>query len=296
MNRKLNWDLIKSFLVVADTGSLSAAASALGISQPTLSRHMTELESQTGLHLFNRSRSGMQLTEKALELVDEARLVAQHASRLEMKAAGQSAELKGPVRVTASDVVSTYILPEIIAEFGRAEPLIEVELVVSNEIQNLLSRDADIAIRMTRPTQLDVVAMRLNALHMGAYARRDYLEDRGRPETIDDLFGHDLVGYDRATLILDAMKGLGISGGRELFRYRTDDQVAYWELVTAGAGVGFGPNFIASRNNDIIRILPELEIPSLEMWLAYHVELKNNPRIRRATDFIGEKLRNLDLT
>jgi len=282
-------------MAVVEEGSLSAAAEKTGISQPTLGRHINELEAQIRVKLFIRGRGGMQLTEQAIELVEEARKMQEHASQFSLKAQGKSEQVSGSVRITASDVVSTYILPDIFSKMAQEFDQIQVELVVSNEIQNLLTRDADIAIRMVRPMQNDVIASKVNAMHMGAYATKAYLEKNGRLVNIQDLFTHRMIGYDRSTLILDAMKSMQIDGNRDMFAYRTDDQVVYWELVRAGVGIGFGPNFIASKDNTLTRILPELEIGFLDLWLASHEELKTNMRIRKVMDFLKQELKALNL-
>ncbi len=291
----MDWNLLKSFMAVVEEGSLSAACEKTGISQPTLGRHINELEAQTGITLFIRGRGGMQLTEQAIELVEEARKVQEHVSQFSLKAQGKSEQVSGSVRITASDVVSTYIVPDVFSKMAKEFDQIQVELVVSNEIQNLLTRDADIAIRMVRPTQNDIIASKVNTLHMGAYATRAYLEQYGNPETIQDLFAHRMIGYDRSTLILDTMKAMQIEGSRDMFAYRTDDQVVYWELVRAGVGIGFGPNFIASQDKALTRILPELEVTSLDLWLASHEELKTNIRIRKVMDFLKKEISKLNL-
>lgn len=291
----MDWNLLKSFLAVVDAGSLSSASVKSGISQPTLGRHINELEDELGVTLFIRGRAGMQVTENAIELVGEARKVERHASQFSLKAQGKSEDISGSVRITASDIVSTYILPDIFSKMANTFEQIEVELVVSNEIQNLLTRDADIAIRMVRPTQNDVITSRLNALHMGAYATEAYLDQFGAPKTLEELYKHRLIGYDRSTLILDAMKVMDIEGARAQFTYRTDDQVAYWELVRAGVGIGFGPNFIAAKASGLVRILPDLQIPSLDIWLASHEELRTNLKIRRVMDFLKQEIGSLNL-
>ncbi len=160
---------------------------------------------------------------------------------------------------------------------------------------NLLARDADIAIRMTRPIQNDLIAVKVNDLAMGTYAHERYLAKTGVPETVQDLAGHRLVGYDRDMLILNGMKALGIEGDRSLFTFRTDDQVAYWELVKAGAGVGFGARWLARQTPELRRVLPDLNIPPLPMWLASHQELRTSLKIRRVMDFLREAISAMPL-
>ena len=291
-----DWNHIRSFIAVADAGTLSAAAEALAISQPTLGRHVDELEAATGLTLFTRGRSGMRLTEAGLSLIEEARAMAADADRLALKAAGRAATVAGTVRITASDIVATYYLPAILTALKEDEPEIEIELVPSNAVQNLLSRDADIAVRMVRPTQNDVIARKVGDMTIGAFADRAYLDRHGRPASLADLAGHRLVGYDRDDLILRAMQAMGLAANRRDFTFRTDDQVAYWELVKAGAGIGFGPRYLASLTPSLEEVLPELSIPPLPVWLAAHQELRTSLRIRRVMDRLHEALSALPLS
>ena len=292
----MNWDRVRLFLEVAEAGSLIAAAERLGVSQPTLGRQIDRLEREIGVTLFQRGRTGMALTEAGLALVDDGRDMAAAAGRLRLTAEGAVASVSGPVRITASDVVSSYLLPEILVALKDAEPAIDIELVASNQVENLLLRDADIAVRMVRPTQNDLIAAKVNNMAMGTYAHRDYLARHGTPKTIEQLYDHRIVGYDRADLILRTMAELGLTGGREMFAFRTDDQVAYWELVKAGAGIGFGPRLIATRSPELIEVVEGLAIPALPMWLASHRELHTSARIRFVVDFLGQALRALPLS
>ena len=292
----MDWNLIKTFLAVAETGTLLAAAETLRLSQPTVGRHIDELEAATGLTLFIRGRRGMTLTEAGLSLLDDARSMAKEADHFLLRASGRASEASGPVRITASDIVANYLLPPILVALKDAEPGIDIELAPSNAVANLLARDADIAIRMTRPVQNDLIAVKLNELAMGVYAHEGYLARTGVPETVEDLAGHRLVGYDRDMLILNGMKALGIEGDRSLFTFRTDDQVAYWELVKAGAGVGFGARWLGRQTPELRRILPGLNIPALPMWLASHEELRTSLKIRRVMDFLREAISTMPLS
>ncbi|WP_306120329.1 MULTISPECIES: LysR family transcriptional regulator [unclassified Roseitalea] len=290
-----DWNLTKSFLAVIDAGTLSGAARATGISQPTLGRHMDELEALTGLVLFERGRAGMMPTSDALLLADRARDMRAGADAFAMAATGRERTVAGPIRITASDIVSTYILPAILVRLASAEPDLEIELVPSNSVQNLLARDADIAVRMVRPVQNELIVRKVGDLAMGAFCHPDYLGARRPPATIDELKTHRLVGYDRADLIERGMKRLGVWAPRSSFRFRTDDQVAYWELVRAGAGIGFGPLFVAGRTPDLVRVMPDLAIDPLPVWLASHRELRHSAKVRRVYDFLAEALSSLPL-
>lgn len=271
------------------------AATMLKISQPTIGRHITELETITGLTLFNRSRNGMQPTDAALSLARQARDMQREADAFSMLATARDEQLSGTVRITASQIVANFVLPKIIAKFRQVEPGIQVELVSSNQVENLLARDADIAVRMAQPTQNDIIARKTNALGLGAYAHEDYLSMNPLSTDPHDITQHTLIGYDRDDLIIDGMSKQGIKAVRSDFAIRTDDQVAYWHLLCAGAGIGFAPRYMAEQNQKLVQIFKELPIEPLPMWLASHQELKTNLRIRRTMDFLHEALRKLPL-
>ncbi|MGB0849215.1 MAG: LysR family transcriptional regulator [Thiolinea sp.] len=291
----MDWNLIRVFLSVADNGTLSRASEALEISQPTVGRHINELEAITGLTLFVRGRSGMELSEAGLKLVDDARGMASEAEQFILKAAGTASTVSGTIRITASEVVSTHLLPPLLCALKDAEPEIDIELVASNNVDNLLARDADIAIRMFRPTQNDLIARKVNEMAMGIHIAESYQQQFGAPTSFTELFRHRIVGYDRNDLIITSMAAYGVKANRDMFTFRTDDQVVYWELVKAGAGIGFYPRYIAANTPGIITILPGLEIGTMPMWLTAHQELRTNLRIRRVMDFLSDALSDLNL-
>ncbi|HEX6272201.1 MAG TPA: LysR family transcriptional regulator, partial [Polyangiaceae bacterium] len=236
----LDWSLVQAFLGVAEHGSLSAAARALGATQPTLGRQVRAIEEQLGVALFQRTEKGFTLTETGEALLPSARAMRQAVHDIELGAAGKGHGIEGTVRVTSSIVMATYHLPDILATLRREEPLIAVELAPSDESSNLHFREADIAVRMYRPTQLDLVTQHLGELRLGIFASKAYVARRGLPKTPPELFEHDIVGFDRDPAILEGFRAAGFPVERGFFKLRTDDQVAYWQLVRAGAGIGFG--------------------------------------------------------
>lgn len=286
----LDWTLLRSFLAVVDTGSLSAAAARINTTQPTLSRHIRELETQLGVSLFRRSVRGLDPTDAALGMVDDARAMGAAAEALALKATGRAATLSGTVRITASVVVSNLVLPSLVARLRAAEPLIQVELVASDVSQNLLRRDADIAIRMFDPTQGSLIARRLGETPLGLYGAHDYLARKGRPERLIDLLAHDVVGFDRADDILRGYAANGFPVTRTQFPVRCDDQMVCWHLLLAGAGLGFAQDRLARAIPALERIAVDLYIPPLPVWLVMHEEVRTNPRIRRVADFLTDHL------
>lgn len=288
-----DWSLLRSFLAVAEAGSLSAAARASGISQPTLGRHVRELETQLAVPLFTRAARGLALTDAGADLLPPARAMREAAVRATLAAAGRSEALSGTVRITASRIVSHYVLPDMLARLRADEPAIEIELLPSDTSENLLFREADIALRMYRPTQGELIAAHVAELPVGLYAAKGYLDRVGRPETTEDLLSMDSVGFLTSDLIVRAMHGLGIERRREDFPLRCDDQVVYWNLVRAGCGVGGMQRLIADRDPAVEHIAPFLSLPPLPVWLTAVGALRHTPRIRRVFDFLAESFRSL---
>lgn len=287
---QLDWALLQSFAAVGEHGSLSAAARATGTSQPTMSRHVSDLEARIGSRLFERTSTGIELTPAGARLMAHAREMSSAAERLSLTAAGQDDRLAGSVRITASNIVATYVLPDILTALRIAEPDIEIELVSSDRSENLLRREADIAVRMYRPEQPDVIAKKLGDLPIGMFAARTYIDRRGMPQSNEDILGHDVIGYDRSTLVIDGFARAGLKVDREFFAFRSDDQVVCWQMVVAGYGIGFNQVSIGEAEPRVVRIPLAGELGSLPVWLVAHAELKATPRIRRVYDFLAEQL------
>ncbi|MDV7144608.1 LysR family transcriptional regulator [Tropicimonas sp. TH_r6] len=288
-----DWSRLQCFVAVAETGSLSAAARRLGQSQPTLGRQVKALEAELGVALFARHPRGLEVTPAGLELLPSARAMQDAASRLTLAAAGQVGEVAGTVRLTASAFVSMHVLPPLLAELRQVEPEIEVELVPSDRSQNLLFREADIAIRMYRPEQLDIVTRHLGEVELGLYAASRYLGRHGRPARVEELPGHDLIGYDHDETILREMRKMGLPAERDWFALRCDDHNVLWELVRAGCGLGFAQVSVGDADPDVERLLPEMPLPTLPVWLTAPDAMRRTPRIRRVWDFLAERLRPL---
>jgi molybdate transport repressor ModE-like protein len=288
--QNLDWSLIQTFLAVAEHGSFTAAARLTGISQPTIGRHIQALEQQLNTPVFQRKNSGHQLTDAGTQLLEQARVMEEAAARMHLMAAGQSDGLSGTVRISASVVVSHYLLPEIFARIRAAEPQIELELHPSDDTDNLLFREADIAVRMYRPEQLDVITRKVGAQKFGIFATREYLDQAGRPSDMAGIFQHDFIGYDRSDLMIKEMRLMGIPAERSMFAIRCDNQSVYLELLRAGCGLGVAPLNIASMDPSLERVLPDIKIPELPIWLTAHEALRSAPRIRRVFDILADGL------
>lgn len=287
---RFDWALVKSFLAVLDAGSLMGAARRTGALQPTLSRHITEFEAQLGAPLFERTGRGVSPTPAALAIADAARQMQAGAETLSRTLAGQRDQTTGVVRLTTSMVAAAYLLPPVIAALRREEPGIVIELVASNQLTNLLRREADIAVRMVRPVQSSLVARKIGSVGIGAYAHERYLQQAGTPQTPADLARHALIGYATDDVIERGFAAMGVALRRENFAIRTDDQVAYGMLIAQGAGIGFVAHYNAPHWPGVRRVLPQLPIPSLPCWLAVHREIRSSKVVRRVYDFLAQAL------
>jgi len=285
-----DWALVKSFVAVLDAGSLMGAARRLQAQQPTLSRHIAELELQLGAPLFERTGRGVTPTATGLAIAEAARQMEEGASALARSLAKSRDATTGAVRITTSQVAATWLLPPLLARLQQAEPGIAVELVASNQLTNLLRREADIAVRMVRPEQGSLVARKLAEIEIVAAAHQSYLDRAGTPRRAQDLLAHRLIGYDRDETIVRGFAGMGLSMQRERFALRTDDQVAYGRLVATGAGIGFVARYNIRHWPGVVALLPQLGIPALPCWLVVHREIRGNRLVRRVYDFLAEAI------
>lgn len=285
----LNWSFLKDFLTVTEAGSLSAAARRLGISQPTLSRRMAALEEELGAELFRRGPRGLELTEAGEAILEPARQMREGANALELAVSGRDRELAGPVRITATEGLAVEWLTPELSDFRAAHPRIDLEVLIRNTAVNVLRREADIALRLGRPQQMELVTRRVGELALGLYASRAYLEEVGTPRTPEDMEHHRAVSFDESYAYTGAGSWLERSLGSARVVYRANQLSAQLAAIRAGFGIGGQSRFIASRVPDLVRVLPERET-RLEIWLVTHPGLRRSARIRAVYDFVAERL------
>ncbi|MGJ4927960.1 LysR family transcriptional regulator [Bradyrhizobium sp. HKCCYLS2038] len=287
-----DWSLLRSFLAVVRRGSLSAAARATGLTQPTVGRHIDELEASLGIALFTRSQAGLLPTEAATALLPHAEAMEAAFAALVRTArtGGDALQPRGVVRISASEIVGTFVLPAIFADIRRRFPDIVIELVLNNRTDDLLRRDADIAVRMVRPVQDGLVARRLGNVPLGLYAHRDYIDRYGLPETVESLAAHHIIGFDRDDHSARSVASSQLPISRELFSYRTDSDVAQVTAIEAGLGIGGMQKAMARRNPALLPVLPDQITFELDCWLAAHQDQKDSPPIRAMFDGLAEGL------
>jgi len=286
-----DWALWRSFAAVVENGSLTAAARALGLSQPTIGRHIEALEETLQTALFERHLRGLTANETGLRVYEQVEAAKKALAEAEILAEGASGELSGTVRITASTVVSHYFLPGLMRQLRADFPAIQIEIVPSDSPENLLLRESDIAIRMFRPTQLELITRKVGETPIVCTAHADYLDRRGTPTEIAELYAHDLIGFDRSDLVIATARNLGFELSRNDFVLRSDDQTLFFEMIRAGLGIGFAQAILVEKTEGLTPLLPQLAIPPLEMWLTTHRELFTSTRIRAIYDRLGELLR-----
>jgi DNA-binding transcriptional LysR family regulator len=288
--READWNFYRSLLAVLRTGSLSAAARMLRLTQPTLGRHIAELEEMLGVTLFVRSPQGLAPTEAALAMRDDLEAAETAFEAAIRESSGSAEDERGVVRLTASEIVGCEVLPHLIAEFGRARPMIAVELALSNRNQDLLRRDADIAVRMVRPEQAALVVRKIGQVKIGLYAHRSYLKRRGTPREENDLAQHTVIGWDRDPSPFRNVDGPTRFLSREFFGFRCDSDLAQLAALRAGVGIGGCQKAIARRDKMLVPVLADRISFRLEMWLAMHEDLRANRRVKLLFDHLAKGL------
>jgi len=285
-----DWNQTRAFLATMETGSLSSAARALGLTQPTLGRQVAALEEALGVVLFDRSGRGLQPTPIAHELVDQVRAMRDAATRISLTASGQSQDVAGHVVISASDGISAIILPPVLARLREIAPGIVIELVVSNTVSDLSRREADIAIRHVRPDQPDLFARLVHESTPRFYAATSWLARNPRPGNLEEAQAAEYIGVDRSERFFEWMRVLGLNIGPSNIVAMTEDGLAGWELVRQGLGIGVWLPELAGETpgvEQVLEWLPEYPVP---FWLVSHRELQTSRRIRIVYDALAEAL------
>jgi DNA-binding transcriptional LysR family regulator len=289
---KFDWNRARAFLVTAEEGSLSAAARALGMSQPTLGRQVEALQEELGVVLFERAGRGLVLTPNGLDLLDHVRSMGEAATRISLAASGKTETIAGSISITASEIYAAHILPDIVGRLRRAQPAIDVEIVASNQSVDLRRREADIAIRSYRPTQPELIARKIADDPARFYATPGYLRRIGNPTTAKELSARaEFIGFEVSERFLSALNGLGLSVTQQSFPIMTLSHLVHWPLVLHGIAIGMAPESVGDRERKVVRVLPdELRPMPFEIWLTTHRELNNSRRVRTVFDFLAAEL------
>ncbi|QBM29370.1 LysR family transcriptional regulator [Hydrogenophaga pseudoflava] len=286
----LDWNQLKAFLETAETGSLSAAARKLGLTQPTLSRQVAAIEQRMGVTLFERVGKSMVLTTTGMDLLEHARAMGAAAEALGLAATGRSQAVGGVVSVTASDAVAAYLLPPLVKQLREQEPGIAIELIPSNALSDLLRREADIAIRHVKPEQPELIARFIREATAHFYASEDWVKTHGHPRSAEDAAHLPFVGSDRQGRYLGYLRMHGLPVNESNFSCYVDHTVAHWALVQKGLGIGAMMEEIARDTPGVVRVLDDVPPIRFPVWLVTHRELRTSRRIRVVFEALAEGL------
>jgi len=285
-----DWEDQRAFLAVLHEGSLSGAARALGVAQPTVRRRLEALERALGMALFTRSPGGLSPTDAARELAPHAQTMASAADAFGRAASGRPGDMAGTVRISASDVLGVEVLPAMLATLRAAHSRLALELSLTNRNEDLLRHEADIAVRMARPTQMAIVATRVGVVSLGLFARRDYLTRHGTPASLADLRRFAMIGPDRASVDLRLMRDWGLDVRPSDMALRTDNHLAQLAAIRGGLGIGVCQQALAARDASLVSVLSEAFHPGLETWVTMHEDLRRMQRVRATFAHLVEHL------
>ncbi|MGL1919620.1 MAG: LysR family transcriptional regulator [Hyphomicrobiales bacterium] len=282
-----DWNQIRAFLATAEEGSLSAAARALNQTQPTLSRQISALEQTLKITLFERGPRMMEVTKAGNELLEHVRVMADAANRISLAASGQSQTIDGQVSITATDMIATYILPKILPKINAIAPNLAIELIPTNNVRDLIKREADIAIRHGRPQQAELIAKTVGDTSASLYASQKYFEKHETPQIFSDLKHAKFVGASPIEDFLPYLIEQKFPISKSNFQYTSSSDLAVLEMVRQGLGLGIIPNHIANFFDDLIPVMPNLISFPFPIWLVTHRELHTSRRIRMVYDLLA---------
>lgn len=287
---RFDWNRARAFLVAAEEGSYSAAAKALGTTQPTIGRQVAALEEELGVPLFARAGHRLLVTPAGVELLEHARVMGEAAVGLSLAATGQAQAIDGAVCIAASELITAYVLPPVVARIRALHPGVEIELVASNTAQDLRRREADIAVRNFRPEQPELTARRVATRGARLYASRSYLERLGHPRTPAALAGATFLAFDRTDALARALRGMGLEVGPSSFPIVSESHLVQWQLARQGLGICVVMEEIGDADPGMVRVLPDLPPLPVPVWLVAHREVQTSRRMRVVYDLLAEGL------
>lgn len=287
---RFDWNRARAFLVTAEEGSLSAAAKALGMSQPTLGRQVDALESELDVTLFERVGRRLVLTDAGADLLQHARAMGEAASRVSMAASSQSEAVHGVVTVSASEAFAAHLLPPVLATLRARAPGIQVDVIATGERSDLLRREADIAVRNVRPDHPDLLARKLCDMDGSLYAASSYLDRIGRPMTLERLHACDFIAWNRDAPLRERLTEIGLTLTEANFPFVCDNHLVQWAMVKRGLGVGIQASVIADAEPGIERAVADLPSIPFPVWLVSHRELHTSRRVRTVFDLLAAAL------
>lgn len=287
---KFDWNRARAFLVTAEEGSLSAAAIALDMSQPTVGRQVSALEEELGVSLFERTNSGLVLTQSGADLMVQVKAMADAATNLSRLASGHIETVEGIVCISATEMMAAFVLPPIIEKLRRQWPKIEIEIIASSDTSDLSRREADIAIRNFRPKQQDLIVKRAQNTLGHLYASKSYLTNLEQRQSPQDLNNAAFLGVDRSSRIISHLKQFDFDLKSSNFPVIVSNHLVQWEMVKHGSGIGFMMEGIGDAEPLVEKVLPNFPAFETETWLVAHRELKTSKKYRVVFDYLAAAL------
>ena len=288
----MSWDLYRYFLAVAETGSLSAAARQLSVSQPTVGRQIAELEKRVETRLFERASHGYLLTSAGQQIRARIERVSADLVGAEQQIRGMDKSLSGLIRVSATEGFGSYWLTPKLSEFQERHPNIRFELMLNISVVDLRRREADIALRLANPRVSDLVGRKAGQAGFGLYGAKAYFEKKGMPKTMADLIHHDFVGWQSGPgdfVLSSALEQLATPAQ---IKFRCNTVAAQIAAVSHGIGLFLVPHYLVPRDGRFIRLFPQEIGQKIDIWLLTHRDLVKAQRMRALLDFLYDKFQS----
>jgi DNA-binding transcriptional LysR family regulator len=285
-----NWDNLNLVLTVARGGGLKPAAAALKIDTSTVFRRLNTVERRFGARLFERLPRGYVPTAAGQRAIDAAERMEAEALELDRVLTGRDERLEGRLRVTCSETIAHQILVPHVVAFAKAHPGVAVELLLDDRVLALSRREADIAIRPTRPSEGDLFGRRLAAVAWAFYGAPAYFKEATRPRRLADLARHRFVGWDEGIAGVQAAQWLARTIPASAIVFRSNRLVVQMAAVAEGIGLALLPCYLGDREARIVRAMPPVAELERELWLVTHEDLKATARVRAFMDLVGARL------
>lgn len=281
-----SWDDLRFFLATTEAGSFSKAASSLGVTQPTISRRIENLEQRLGVRLFDRLPNGVTLTSEGERILDATRHIEETVLDIQRSISGADKRMQGTVRISVTDGLASFWMTPRLLEFQQEHPSVAIEFLCSIEPADALKMETDLAIRFREPTEADLIAVRLATFHFVPWASAEYLERNGTPHTPQDLLRHKLLDHfsyygDDG----DWSEWFALARVANLISYRSNSSAALLSAIQNGLGIGLLPTYSCDCVSGVVPLDMGLRTHS-NVWLVYHPGIRNAARMRAAIEWV----------
>lgn len=285
-----DWNQVRAFLATIEEGSLSAAARALGQTQPTLGRQVTALEDHLSVTLFERAGRQLIPTPAALEMAEHVRAMGEAAIRLSLVANGQSSDVEGIVKITATEGYAVHVLPAVVAELAEQHPGLIIEIIATDSLSDLRRREADIALRSAEPTDPDLIARKIRIERAGMFATQGFIAKHGPFNALSDLEGIPFVGIGNTSEMIQFLTSKNVPVTEDSIVAQSDNHMVHLALTQQGLGVGVNGWDVGAPLPDLIPLFPDEVCFEFPLWLVAPQELRKSRRVRIVFDALADHL------